>query len=87
MLRTWNAALSRDQSHTDDSYPNTKSVLFCYTIPRHYLTCATPGTMVRLTRLLPVFNYSIVLSILVAYSIDGPDFGDPGQIVSLYSKI
>ena len=25
--------------------------------------------------------------VLVAYSIDGPDFGDPGQIVSLYSKI
>ena len=22
-----------------------KSVLFCYTIPRHYLTCATPGTI------------------------------------------
>eukprot|EP01048_Picozoa_sp_COSAG05_P013418 COSAG05_NODE_1429_length_4911_cov_3.075852_1_plen_21_part_10 len=21
---------------------------------------------------------------MVAYSIDGPDFGDPGQIVSLY---
>ena len=26
-------------------YLGTKSVLFCYTIPRHYLTCATPGTI------------------------------------------
>ena len=24
---------------------------------------------------------------VVAYSIDGPDFGDPGQIASRYSKI
>ena len=27
------------------SVHSTKSVLFCYTIPRHYLTCATPGTI------------------------------------------
>ena len=26
------------------------------------------------------------VEILVAYSIDGPDFGDPGQIVSLYGR-
>ena len=30
---------------------------------------------------------STAVPTIVAYSIDGPDFGDPGQIVSLYSKI